>query len=259
MAASTNWTYEQTLIAFRVYMNTEYGRLNQSNSELAEIATQIGRSPSALIMKCCNFASMDPFHAARGVKGLSNKSGVEKQIWREFNEDGDGVINSMETEWERLTEQTAIGHDAENDLAPVLPDGPSEVERTIRTRRLQRSFRSSVMVGYKHRCALTGLAIPALLNASHIIPWAKSEGQRADPRNGLCLNALHDRAFDRGFLSFDEKTRVIISPELSEDKNLGDLAKQLKEIEGRPLAMPERFGPLPEAMAYHREHIFQSG
>jgi predicted restriction endonuclease len=255
MAESRNWTYEQTLIAFRVYLNTEYGKLNQSNTELAEIAKRIDRTPSALIMKCCNFASMDPLHAERGVKGLVNKSQVEKQVWQEFQEDSDIVIAQMEEQWDSLGTHSAS---AVVEAEPAIPSGPAEVERTVVTRRLQGAFRSAVMVGYKHRCALTGLNIPTLLIASHIIPWAHSEGRRADPRNGLCLNALHDRAFDRGLLTFDEEFRVVISPSLQDDEKLGRLAPQLKLIEGQLLSMPERFGPSHEAMSYHREQIFQS-
>lgn len=259
MAKSPNWTYEQTLIAFRIYLNTEYGKLNQSNVELAQIAERIGRSPSALIMKCCNFASLDPFHAERGVKGLPNKSKLENQIWHEFEQNSDAITLQMEAVWDRLTdaETDETEEIRKSEPSPIL--GPSEVERAVKTRRLQRSFRSAVLVGYKHRCALTGLAIPSLLNASHIIPWAKSEGRRADPRNGICLNALHDRAFDRGFISFDEDCRVLVTRDLSEVENLGSLVEQLKGVQGKSLSMPERLGPLPEAMAYHREYIFQSG
>ncbi|XAL98686.1 HNH endonuclease [Phycisphaeraceae bacterium D3-23] len=257
MPNANHWTYEQTLIALRVYLDTRYGRLNLSNHRLAEIGKMIGRSHSAVVMKCCNFASMDPFHAARGVKGLPNAGGVQEKLWDEFQADSDAVAEKMEAEWEKLTQTHSITPTTFEDVVSI-PDGPSEVERTVRTRRLQRAFRIAVLVGYDGRCALTGLSIPALLNASHIIPWSKSEGKRADPRNGLCLNALHDRAFDRGLLSFDEDFRVMIAPGLNDDECLGKLAKHLKGIEGKPLAMPERFGPLPEAMAYHRENIFQS-
>ncbi len=255
MARAPHWTYEQTLIAFRVYLNTDFGKLNQSNSEIAEIAAMIGRSPSALAMKCCNFASLDPDHTKRGVKGLTNRSHIEEQVWEDYQRNCDKVTAQMEFEWDRL-----IGHAAEDlpedDATYVIAGGPSDVERVIRTRRLQGVFRKAVLVGYRHRCALTGLGIPALLNASHIIPWSQSESRRADPRNGLCLNVLHDRAFDRGLLTFDEDFRAVVSAQMQEDAKLGHLTSQLKAIEGKKLTMPDRFGPSPEAMMYHRDHVF---
>jgi len=257
MATAHHWTYEQTLIALRVYLDTRYGRLNLSNQRLAEIGEMIGRSHSAVVMKCCNFASMDPFHAERGVKGLPNTGGVQKELWQEFQTDSDSVAEKMEAEWERLTLLHPVSP-TEYEESITIPDGPSEVERTVRTRRLQRAFRTAVLVGYDCRCALTGLNVPPLLNASHIIPWKDSEGKRADPRNGLCLNALHDRAFDRGLLSFDKDFRAIIARDLDEIQNLGDLAQQLKGIEGKLLSMPERFRPSSEAMDYHRENIYIS-
>jgi predicted restriction endonuclease len=124
-----------------------------------------------------------------------------------------------------------------------------------------------VLTSYNHRCALTGLAVPQLLNASHIIPWAapESEHRRADPTNGLCLNALHDRAFDRGLITFDEDHRLVVSPHLAErvesehtaeDDDPGPLIHRLLTTAGSPLHLPERFAPDPEALDYHREHVF---
>ena len=52
--------------------------------------------------------------------------------------------------------------------------------------------------------------VPELLNASHIIPWSKDIARRADPCNGIALNALYDRAFDRGLITFDESFRQVL-------------------------------------------------
>ena len=56
--------------------------------------------------------------------------------------------------------------------------------------------------------------MPGLLNASHIIPWNVNVERRADPRNGIALNALYDRAFDRGLITFDEGLRLVVSGRL---------------------------------------------
>ena len=53
------------------------------------------------------------------------------------------------------------------------------------------------------RCPITGITEPALLRASHIVPWADcDDAQRLDVHNGLLLSALWDAAFDTGLVSF---------------------------------------------------------
>ena len=149
---------------------------------------------------------------------------------------------------------------AEQETSPppeaVPPNGPSEVERTVKTRRLQTFFRNAVLASYEFRCAVSGVAVPELLTASHIIPWRADESRRADPTNGLCLNALYDRAFDRGLITFDEDFRLMISGHLKK----GD-APEFQQInfiarEGAKLILPHRFSPDAAALQKHRDSIF---
>jgi len=100
------------------------------------------------------------------------------------------------------------------------------------------------------------VAVPELLTASHIIPWSADESRRADPTNGLCLNALYDRAFDRGLITFDEDYRLVISGQLKK----GD-APEFQQVnflarEGAKLTLPHRFAPDAVALQKHRETIF---
>ena len=70
---------------------------------------------------------------------------------------------------------------------------------------------------WKGRCPLTGITDPALLRASHIVPWAKCEtdAHRLDIHNGLLLSALWDAAFDAGLISFDDDGRPLSSTALT--------------------------------------------
>jgi predicted restriction endonuclease len=64
---------------------------------------------------------------------------------------------------------------------------------------------------------MTGIAEPALLRASHIVPWSDcSDEQRLDVHNGLLLSALWDAAFDRGLISFAGDGSLLVSPQLSQ-------------------------------------------
>lgn len=117
-------------------------------------------------------------------------------------------------------------------LAASLPDAPlnafqatvagmprtTEAERLVIQRIGQDVFRASLMDYWQGYCPLTGIADPALLRASHIVPWAQcdSDAERLDVHNGLLLSALWDAAFDRGLVTFDNEGVPQFSPVLSE-------------------------------------------
>lgn len=249
MAKPTGWTRDQLLIALRLYMRMPFGKLHRGNPEIIALAKVIGRTPSALGMKACNFAALDP---DLDRKGLSSVSQADRLIWNEFIANPEALVAEEEAAYDRLTQHIPTA--TENDI--VIPVGETEVARVVRTRRVQSFFRDAVLVSYNHRCAVTGLALPELLVASHIIPWSKSIERRADPTNGLCLNVLFDRAFDRGLITLDEKMSVVISKRLHKVVSSIELQCSLLESEGRKIVLPERFQPDPTALAYHRQNVF---
>ena len=110
--------------------------------------------------------------------------------------------------------QTAETSAATDGMA-VDPKTETEVTRAVRLG--QQKFRNDLLDRWGGRCALTGLAIPGLLRASHIKPWCDSEPiERHDPDNGLLLAVHIDGLFDRGFISFDQDGRIVLSSELSQ-------------------------------------------
>jgi predicted restriction endonuclease len=136
----------------------------------------------------------------------------------------------------------------------VIPEGKTR-EAVVRQRVNQGFFRRTVLSSYDDACCITGLAVPELLVGSHIVPWAADAGNRTNPRNGLCLNMLHDKAFDRGLIAVDESFRVLVS---SRVRKLGlEQARAVLEVEGAVLRMPRRFLPDPGLLAWHRERIFE--
>lgn len=263
------WTRDEQLIALRLYIYTDFGKLHNRNPEIIRLAELIGRTPDALGMKACNFASLDPAQQARGVKGLKARSKADEQLWTEFEEDAESIAAEAEAAYDRFTAvpppcQGGPGgvatKDARSTEVPANltePPGPTETERTVRTRRVQSFFRQAVLVSYENQCALTGLAVPTLLTASHIIPWSQNERRRADPRNGLCLNPLHDRAFDRGLLTFDEDLRAVVSPRLKTKDPPPLHAEFLVGIEGERLRLPVRFEPDLGALEWHRREVYR--
>ncbi|HFC3752044.1 TPA: HNH endonuclease, partial [Neisseria gonorrhoeae] len=138
--------------------------------------------------------------------------------------------------------------------SPEIPKGRERFAR-ISVRVNQGFFRSSVLAAYNNQCCITGLKQPELLVASHIKPWGEDKDNRLNPRNGLCLNALHDKAFDRGLLGIDENFKIIFSPLLAKTEGFDDL---FKPYENRMIRLPERLNPSLEFLKFHRENIFQS-
>ena len=116
-------------------------------------------------------------------------------------------------------------------------------------------FLELILDEYRTQCCISGLNVPEVLRASHIVGWAEDEANRLNPANGLCLSASYDAAFDRHLISFDEDCRLIFSPVLAEF--CGNLAfqTQFKAFEGRPLAMPKRFRPDRAFLERHREKL----
>lgn len=269
MAKRNLWTRDQQLLAFRLYCNENYGRLYAGNPEVVRYAEIIGRTPDAVAMKACNFASFDRHHADRGVSGLTNASKADRELWGEFEADSERIAAETEEVWDRATASepgaapSDVGVSAAVGSEPARPvdeppAGPTDVEQTVRVRRVQRFFRTAVLTSYDNRCALSGVPLPELLNASHIIPWSADVSRRADPRNGIALHALYDRAFDRGYLSFDETLCVILSPALRIENPPPLHVTTLLDLEGRPLTTPNRAPPDPQALAWHRERVFRA-
>ena len=246
------WTEQELLIAMNVYCRLPFGKLDQRTPLIAQVAEKMGRTPSSLSMKLCNFASFDPALQARGVKGLPGASRADRAMWDAFHDNWNGMSDKSETAFDQLMEKGTRPSGEQTSM----PTGESETTATLKVRRHQQFFRNTVLASYEQRCALSLIAVPALLNASHIIPWSVAEGRRTDPTNGICLNALYDRAFDRGLITFDKDLRLLVSS-LLKTAEIPEFQKiNFSAIEGNPIHLPHRFTPDPSALEHHREHIF---
>lgn len=141
------------------------------------------------------------------------------------------------------------------DLTKEGEDVTSESKR----RKGQDYFRRMILANYDGRCALTGIDVPQLLLASHIIPWSdKTHKQdRLNPCNGICLSALYDKAFDQGLITFSpDDYSVILSSALQEHKTAEYYDKHFGSIAGQKIQVPKDYAPKRDFLAYHRDHVF---
>ena len=102
------------------------------------------------------------------------------------------------------------------ELEKILP-GSTEVERLVRQRVGQDTFREALLDYWAGSCAVTGIDLPEILRASHAKPWADCDNdeERLDVFNGFLLSANLDALFDRGLISFDTAGRLLCSPKLA--------------------------------------------
>jgi len=254
MAAGKPWTRDDLLVAMHLYCQMPFGQFHSRNPTIIAIASRMGRTPSSLSMKLCNLASLDTSHQERGVVGLKRAGQGDRDIWASFLADWEGMAAASATALEHLG--LVAGSEPVPGPEPVTPTGPTETTATVRVRRGQDFFRATVLTAYGRQCCLTGCDVEDFLVASHILPWAKDAGQRLNPRNGLCLAALQDRAFDRGFIGLDDDLKVIISRELRLHEGNLAVKAQLLALEEASIRVPERFAPDRELIRKHREQVF---
>ena len=124
---------------------------------------------------------------------------------------------------------------------------------TARIRLGQSYFRKMVLQNYGNKCCITGLNIPQILRASHIVAWATDQANRMNPENGLCLSATYDAAFDKHLISFDDDYRMIVSKEIK-DYYTNDIAKTYFEnYEGKQITLPSLYLPNKKLLEKHRD------
>ncbi|WP_295664644.1 HNH endonuclease [uncultured Mucilaginibacter sp.] len=115
-----------------------------------------------------------------------------------------------------------------------------------------------VLTNFDSKCCITGINVAELLVASHILPWSKSKDNQLNPKNGLALNALHDKAFDRGLITVTEDYRIKISPILLKQKAIESIKRNFIDFDGNELITPKKFSPDIEFLKIHNQECFKS-
>lgn len=246
-----DWTREELIVAFNLYCKIPFGRIHIRNSLIIDLARAIDRTPSALSWKLANFARLDPALQKRNISGATHGAKAEVEIWEEFSSDWE----KLSFESERLLAELTGRIEEFSDETRVFPEGKTR-QAVIRTRVNQGFFRAAVLAAYGSSCCITGCSVTELLNASHIVPWSVDVKNRTNPRNGLCLNAFHDRAFDCGLLTVTPDLGVKISPKAKKKTSDVGTHELLLRYEGASISPPRHFAPAPEFLKYHNDKVF---
>ena len=249
------WTEEQLTVALNLYWQIPYNKISgSSNPIIKEYSLIIGRSPAALAYKLMNFTSLDSERQGNGNKGKSGAGAGDRVIWDKYRNDWGNLANDS------LLILSRIQHKSIEQIIELEEDlrflEGKEKERMIKFRVNQSNFRQRILASYNEKCCVTGLNIPSLLVASHIIPWARNKEERLNPKNGLCLNSIHDKAFDKGFITVSTDYKIKLSKDVLGRKKDISIQNLFLKYENQMIILPDRYLPNPDFLDWHYDNVF---
>lgn len=267
--SGTRWSREETLIVLGLYVSMPpSGRKNWDKTDdvVTSIAAHMGRTPDAVIFKIANLKASDP---NRPGIGFVNVSRLDREIMESYLDDPDGTIAACSEALGRCGFSFTGGCSLEFDSGDTNQAGRGRgleqvigIERAalVKQRVNQGYFRRVLLDNYRGRCCVSGISVPALLVASHIKPWAVSSPQeKASVRNGLLLNALCDKAFDRGLMTVLPDYTVRVSSKLP---HTAENERWIFSLDGTGIALPDdpsrETWPDKELLRYHNDCVFET-
>lgn len=156
-----------------------------------------------------------------------------------------------------IADRLSNGNDVSSELLQhfdITKEGKDQLSQS-KVRVGQAYYRKMIISIYGGKCCVTGLDVPRLLRASHIIRWADDKLNRMNPENGLCLSGTYDLAFDQHLISFDENYRMIVGKEIGEHFTSSVTRDYFKKYIGKEIAMPSKFRPSQLLLQTHREFL----
>lgn len=256
------WTRGELVLALYLYCQIPFAKTKANNPEIVQLAQALGRTPSSVARKLGNFGAFDPLLAQKGISGLVHHSKADQEIWNEFYQHWDLLVEASQAimaEGDFVVVPVPAAEDEPQPAFPGLsfPTGPTVQPRLILARLSQSFFRRAVLSSYGSSCCMCGINFPQMLIASHIKPWGSHEETRTDPENGLCLCALHDKAYDRGLMTVDANREIGVSSSVLNSK-VQFVETSLAVFNKQKIKMPSRFAPKQEYLDWHRKNVFKA-
>lgn len=234
------WTKEQEIVALYMYCLIPFNRVSGTNPQIVNMARIIGRpNANSLKAKIGNFGKFDTNLAA---VGLGHSSHLDEETWNEYN----GRWQELEIDALKLIEEFQKNSPEDSSYnIPTIPVG-KERECVIKQRVNQNLFRNMVLSAYDYRCCITGISRPELIEACHIIGWKNDERERLNPCNGLAMNVLFHRAFDKFYIGISPDLTVVVSDRLYDGLRGEDKDKTFSffnQYHESKITLPRKFKP----------------
>ena len=137
------------------------------------------------------------------------------------------------------------------DLNDVKIKEGKEREQWVRQRVNQSFFRAMILASYNFSCCITGIKNTDLLVASHISPWSDDVANRLNPRNGVCLNALHDRAFDKYLITISPDFKIQLSKKIKAESKNKMVQENFLQFDQQEIKLPQKFLPDEKFLLRH--------
>ncbi len=120
----------------------------------------------------------------------------------------------------------------------------------VKTRIGHTKFSKQVKQNYNYQCAICGITQTEFLIAGHISPWSEDSENRLNPKNGICLCSLHDKAFEHGYIGISNNMEILLNAKLSE-KSI--LYQNLAQFKGKKCLVPKETQPDKRFLELHRK------
>ncbi len=248
------WTHDQLLAAFFLYLRLKPAEIQDSSLPVSEFAKRIGKPKQAITAKLRTLAQLDPVVANQSATASDNVTELDNTVWKEFQRNWTATTLTARDAYEDVvgTYQEAADENqvSASDADYLFQKGQTR-EAIVEVRTNQRVFRRAILNSYDSTCCISGLNNEKLLIASHIVPWAMDAENRLNPANGLCLSALHDRAYDQGLITVLPDFSVRVAAELGAQKANSFLSDTLLRYHGKRIMLPGRFLPDPNFLTAH--------
>lgn len=248
----SKWNKEELIVVLDLYFKLPFGRLNKNTREVRDLAQLIGRTASSVAFRLVNYAACDPYILATGRHGMQAGRKICQPVWDEYVIDKERLFFKAQNIKSKLL-NTPIEETIQIDIENFCG---YERETVIRQRINQQAFRAMILANYENKCAISGIDIPELLIASHIIPWNADINNRLNPENGVCLSPLYDRLFDKGLITIREDYTVQLSRELMESSTKDYFSTYFLPIRDKIIHLPMEHRPNTDFLNYHHQNIF---
>lgn len=183
-------------------------------------------------------------------------------IAHDFNALDEGKELVYTYPWELRTNPFQFAQDGQSykSIIEALVEDPGnsvEVYRKVKARGIQQViFREALLKAYSRTCAFTGITFYDSLEAAHIVPWAEcGPSERMDVRNGILLNSLHHKLFDRGYLTVRTDYRIVTYDPKEEDGEYSPYDSLVStKLHGTQMKIPRKISARPLALFLERHH-----
>jgi len=252
------WTHDQLLAAFYLYLQLKPNEIQSPSPLVSLFALHLGKPKEAITAKLRTLAQLDPVLANQSIRSSDNVTELDQKVATEFQNRWTATVLTASDAYEDIVGAYKEALDppqiSASDAAYLFNAGQTR-EAIVQVRVNQRIFRKAILNGYDSTCCISGLKNEKLLIASHIVPWSMDVENRLNPENGLCLSALHDRAYDQGLITVLPDFTIRVSPRLLKQKGNSFLSHSLLRYDGRKITLPGRFQPRTDFLKSHSRHF----